>query len=119
MASQLLDGGQTSAFSPNRLHAFSTRQVQARIILFESEDDTDKRPSSKTSLEDKMKNWETTEAEQKASSLGGVVPGRADAFDVGLYIAFPLMVIASLAFAVFPLIMDKIDVSSVGPPPTT
>ena len=35
----------------------------------------------------------------------------------GLFIAFPFMVGASLLFFVFPFIMDKIDVSSVGPPP--
>lgn len=73
---------------------------------------------TKKSLEDKMAGWEASEEEIKASSLGGVVPGRSDAFDVGLYIAFPFMIIGSLLFAFFPFIMDKIDVSSVGPPPT-
>jgi hypothetical protein len=72
---------------------------------------------TKKSLEDKMAGWEASEEEIKASTLGGVVPGRSDAFDVGLYIAFPFMIIGSLLFAFFPFIMDKIDVSSVGPPP--
>jgi hypothetical protein len=49
--------------------------------------------------------------------LGGVIPGgdreRTDAFDVGLYIAFPLMIGTLLLFAIFPLIMGNIDVSSV------
>ena len=72
----------------------------------------------KLSLEDKMKSWEATEEEQKAASLLGVVPGRTDAFDVGLYFLFPFMVISGLVFAFFPFIMENIDVSSVGPPPT-
>jgi len=57
-----------------------------------------------------MKSWEASEEEIKAATLGGVVPGtsiggakeaddagRTDAFDVGLYIAFPIMVISCLA----------------------
>ena len=65
-----------------------------------------------------MKLWEASEEDIRAASLGGVVPGRTDAFDVGLYIAFPLMVVSGLFFAAFPFIMDSIDTSSVGPPPT-
>jgi hypothetical protein len=30
-----------------------------------------------------MKGWEATEEEVKAKTLGGIVPGRSDAFDVG------------------------------------
>ena len=74
----------------------------------------------KMSLEEKMKNWEASEEEIKQASLGGMTPGaggKTDSFDIGLYIAFPIIVITSLAFAIFPFIMDKIDVSSVGPPP--
>ena len=70
------------------------------------------------SLQEKMKSWEATEEEARAATLGGVVPGRSDAFDVGLYIAFPLMVLSGLAFAIFPFIMENLDVDSVGPPPT-
>lgn len=75
------------------------------------------------SLQDKMSNWEASEEEIKAATLGGMNPGGLggrkgnDGFDVGLYIAFPFMILGSLLFAFFPLIMDKIDVSSVGPPP--
>jgi len=72
----------------------------------------------KKSLEEKMKGWEASEEEVKAASLGGMVPGKSDGFDIGLAIAFPIIVGTSLLFAVFPFIMDKIDVSSVGPPPT-
>ena len=117
-----------------RVHAFSTLlaftsnaaikgryasgSALSRHVLKTSEDDSSEGDAVKKSLEDKMKNWEASEEEIKASTLGGVTPGRSDAFDIGLYIAFPFMILASLAFAFFPLIMDKIDVSSVGPPPT-
>lgn len=56
------------------------------------------------SLEQKMKAWDASEEELKAATLGGVIPGgrdsgvgRTDAFDVGLYIAFPIMVLSCLA----------------------
>lgn len=90
--------------------------------LFESNTDESEEFSeaaTSASLESKMKSWEASEEEIKAATLGGVVPGRTDAFDVGLYIAFPLMVLSGLAFAFFPLIMGNIDASSVGPPPTS
>lgn len=79
-----------------------------------------------------MKSWEASEDEIRAATLGGVIPGsgnnkqavedgaeRTDAFDIGLYIAFPIMVIGCLIFAFFPLIVSNIDVTSVGPPPTS
>ncbi|KAL7450797.1 hypothetical protein ACHAWC_002646 [Mediolabrus comicus] len=66
-----------------------------------------------------MKSWEASEDEIRAATLGGVIPGRSDAFDIGLYIAFPIMVIGCLIFAFFPLIVSNIDVTSVGPPPTS
>lgn len=81
--------------------------------------------SSALSLEEKMKSWDASEEEVRAATLGGVVPGgsggdgRTDAFDVGLYIAFPIMVVSCLAFVFFPLIVGNIDVTSVGPPPTS
>ena len=78
-----------------------------------AEDTTDSSSTTTTtvSLEEKMKSWEASEEEIKAATLGGVVPGtsigggakeaddagRTDAFDVGLYIAFPIMVISCLA----------------------
>lgn len=92
--------------------------------------------SQNLSLEEKMKSWEATEEERKAATLGGLIPqpmtssstaevgggdgsdDRSDAFDVGLYIAFPIMVLSGLFFALFPFIMGSIDVDSVGPPPT-
>merc|ERR1711982_320119 len=75
--------------------------------------------TEKLTLEEKMKAWEASEEEIKASTLGGVVPGRSDAFDLGLYIAFPFLVLSSLLFVFFPLIVQNFDISSVGPPPTS
>eukprot|EP00560_Eucampia_antarctica_P008904 CAMPEP_0197822978 /NCGR_PEP_ID=MMETSP1437-20131217/293_1 /TAXON_ID=49252 ORGANISM="Eucampia antarctica, Strain CCMP1452" /NCGR_SAMPLE_ID=MMETSP1437 /ASSEMBLY_ACC=CAM_ASM_001096 /LENGTH=140 /DNA_ID=CAMNT_0043421895 /DNA_START=47 /DNA_END=469 /DNA_ORIENTATION=+ len=72
----------------------------------------------KRSLDEKLKSWEATEEEIKAASLGGLTPkSGVDGFDIGLYIAFPIMIATGLLFGIFPFIMDKIDVSSVGPPP--
>lgn len=93
--------------------AFSRRGLNSSNNDSSSEGD-----DAKKTLEDKMKSWEASEEEIRAASLGGVTPERSDVFDIGLYIAFPFMILASLAFAFFPFIMDKIDVSSVGPPPT-
>merc|ERR1719232_600344 len=80
-------------------------------------------PRISSSLEEKMKSWEASEEEIKAATLGGIVPGASNklssgtsGFDIGLYIAFPLMIIGSLMFALFPFVMDKIDVTGVGPP---
>jgi hypothetical protein len=81
--------------------------------------------SSSVSLAEKMKSWEATDEEIRAATLGGVVPGlsapglkgfdgnfgnndrggapggsRTDAFDVGLYIAFPIMVLSCLAVSI-------------------
>ena len=98
----------TQKYIPNTA-LFSTEQ---------NEEKEEKEENTSLTLEDKMKSWEASEEEIKAATLGGVVPGRSDAFDVGLYIAFPIMVISGLLFAAFPFIMSNIDTSSVGPPPT-
>jgi hypothetical protein len=99
-----------------------THPPQSTILRQSSENNNDneeeEQPKAKKTLEEKMKSWEATEEEVKAATLGGVVPGRSDAFDVGLYIAFPIMVVTGLFFAFFPLFMGNIDVTSVGPPPT-
>jgi hypothetical protein len=73
----------------------------------------------KMSLEEKMKTWEATDEEIKAATLGGIVPQqreRTEAFDVGLYIAFPLMVVSLLGFAIFPLIMGNLDLGDLEVP---
>mmetsp|Transcript_21701 Transcript_21701/g.43888 ORF Transcript_21701/g.43888 Transcript_21701/m.43888 type:complete len:144 (-) Transcript_21701:286-717(-) len=111
----------------HRIPAFTTAGSlgrRAALPLRASEKDDESSGSdtaARISLEEKMASWEATEEEVKAASLGGVVPqtkGRADAFDIGLWIMFPFMVVTGLTFFIFPFIMDKIDVSSVGPPPT-
>ena len=119
----------------NRKVSFKQKEVILLRPLYNSEnDDVDDSSSPTTprslSLEEKMKSWEASEDEIRAATLGGVVPGgssggrggaggRSDAFDIGLYIAFPIMIIGCLIFAFFPLIVSNIDVSSVGPPPTS
>lgn len=109
-----------------RFHQISYRAAEYRtqVVLWNTESETEEGEKPKMSLEEKMKSWEASEEELKAASLGGVIPKsmvgkeRTGAFDVGLYIAFPIMVITGLIFALFPLIMGSIDVDSVGPPPT-
>ena len=67
-----------------------------------------------------MAKWDATEEEVKAATLGGITPnssGAFDSFDLGLYIAFPIMFATLAFFGLFPVIMDNIDVTSVGPPP--
>jgi hypothetical protein len=102
-------------------HAEVSDDAEGEYVVSES--------STKMSLEAKMKTWEATEQEIKAATLGGVIPksssssssnnqDRSGAFDVGLYIAFPIMVMTGLFLAVFPLVMGTLDVSNVGPPPT-
>jgi hypothetical protein len=122
------------------LHSSKVLKLQQSIIVSPlsstENDNADSSTSSSTanlsSLEKKMKSWEASEDEIRAATLGGVIPGsgnnkqaaedgaeRSDAFDIGLYIAFPIMVIGCLIFAFFPLIVSNIDVTSVGPPPTS
>ena len=118
---------QADAFTPSswgsKMTLSDRTYSRSKSLLQESEDpqavDELKKEATKLSLEEKMAKWEATEEEIKASTLGGVVPERSDSFDVGLYIAFPFMVIGCFLFLAFPLIADKIDVSSVGPPPTS
>jgi hypothetical protein len=121
--------GFSSPSSSSLLTAATRKSSVNKITLYNTENDNDSSSSSSSaqSLEEKMKSWEATEDEIRAATLGGVIPGggrkddanRSDAFDIGLYIAFPIMVIGCLIFAFFPLIVSNIDVSSVGPPPTS
>jgi hypothetical protein len=103
----------------------STGEERLDNVLTGGVGDDGPKTTTTLSLEDKMKSWEATEEEIKAATLGGLVPQlrdnskeRNDAFDVGLYIAFPFMVVSGLMFALFPLIVGNLDVNSVGPPPT-
>ena len=87
-----------------------------------------------SSLEAKMAAWEATEEEQRAATLGGMIPKKVgapgretrtdqpstmDGFDIGMNISgiilFPLAVI----LATFPFWIGNIDIASVGPPPTS
>jgi hypothetical protein len=113
--------------SPSRVPCVASRCNSLAFVSAKSssrlrsvEDDTKEETSAaKISLEEKMKGWEATPEEIKASTLGGVVPKpRSDGFDVGLWIMFPFLIVTSLLFFVFPFIKDSIDVSSIGPPPT-
>mmetsp|Transcript_13363 Transcript_13363/g.33629 ORF Transcript_13363/g.33629 Transcript_13363/m.33629 type:complete len:144 (+) Transcript_13363:166-597(+) len=110
----------TDSFSTTSL-ARTTLPTKSSLVILRSEEEETTEPAAaaeKMSLEEKMKSWEASEEEIRAASLGGVVPQprdaeRTDAFDVGLYIAFPIMVLTGLAFAVFPFIMGNIDVSDI------
>eukprot|EP00578_Thalassiosira_sp_NH16_P015004 CAMPEP_0181111506 /NCGR_PEP_ID=MMETSP1071-20121207/19311_1 /TAXON_ID=35127 /ORGANISM="Thalassiosira sp., Strain NH16" /LENGTH=134 /DNA_ID=CAMNT_0023195403 /DNA_START=136 /DNA_END=540 /DNA_ORIENTATION=+ len=118
------------AFSPTSSFSLSSTTTGRFFPLPMAEGELDSLESiatdnKATSLEEKMKSWEASEEEIKAATLGGVVPGggnaaeRTDAFDVGLYIAFPIMVVSCLAFIFFPFLIGNIDITSVGPPPTS
>lgn len=95
-----------------RMWSSSTKGDDEAPLPFFAEFEDEAAP--KKSLEAKMAGWEATDGKAKAA----VPEERAQGFNAGLYVAFPFMIIGSLLFAFFPLIMDKIDVSSVGPPPT-
>jgi hypothetical protein len=112
----VVDNGRGGAFSfPLRSSADGNGDGETS-----SSSSSSSKSSSSASLAEKMKSWEATEDEIRASTLGGVVPGlsapgmkgfdgkfgsdkgttvggRTDAFDVGLYIAFPIMVLSCLA----------------------
>ena len=113
----------SAAFIPSRTQPNFLPIVKTYYPLYANEAD-DAPSETKLSLEDKMKSWEASEEEIRAASLGGVVPKgnsgeRTDAFDVGLYILFPIMIIGLGLFAFFPILVQNIDVTSVGPPPTS
>ena len=81
---------------------------------------TEAAEATRAGLDAKMAKWDATEEEVKAATLGGITPnssGAFDSFDLGLYIAFPIMFATLAFFGLFPVIMDNIDVTSVGPPP--
>ena len=70
------------------------------------------------SLEAKLKSFEATPEEERAATLGGMIPGSSgtDAFDISLYVAaIPLF--ASLAlFLFFPAIAPMLAGSDLPPP---
>ena len=89
-----------------------------------------------TSLEEKMASWEASAEEQRASTLGGNIPlvgmpgkpgfmtrtdqpSKLDGFDLGLNISGIILFPLCFVVLFFPFFMGSIDVSSVGPPPTS
>ena len=94
-------------------NVFVRNEVRKIRMTSDSNMDTplsDEEQDVKVRLEEKMAGWENM---PEASGKKGF-----DGFDLGLWVMFPFIVATSLLFFVFPFIMDKIDVSSVGPPPT-
>ena len=67
------------------------------------------------SLEDKMKSWEATDEERRAATFLGVVPKKLDSFELGLNIAFPIMLIACVGIAFFPFYAAQLA-GDAGPP---
>ena len=113
---------EAAAFRPALSNVPLTPRTSNTVMLMAEDGDESEgaRPETKMSLDEKMQSWEASEEEIKAASLGGITAGSkggTDGFDIGLWIMFPFIVATSLLFFVFPFIMDKIDVSSVGPPP--
>ena len=114
---------QVEAFAPPSSSVVGSVFTRSTVVVWENSDETaessDDEGPKKVSLEEKMKSWEASEEELRADSLGGVIPQpkeRTEAFDIGLYIAFPIMVLTGLAFAFFPFIMGNIDVSNIEVP---
>ena len=110
---------ETESFSTCAPLSLSRQGQRPSLLVVQKSTDEEssaEEPAEKMSLEEKMKSWEASEEELKAATLGGVIPQsreRTGAFDVGLYIAFPIMVLTGLAFAFFPFIMENIDVSDI------
>ncbi|KAG8460580.1 hypothetical protein KFE25_011355 [Diacronema lutheri] len=73
--------------------------------------------SGGSSLEEKMKSWEATDEERRAATLGGLVPGKLDGFELSLNVLFPLMLVSCIVVALFPLFSGFIDTSGAGAPP--
>merc|ERR1719517_46774 len=106
----------TTAFAPPSVRRITKqRSCLAPIFMTDAADaaSTDESAplTTSTSLEEKLRSWEASEEEVRAATLGGIVPGSGgersnDAFDVGLYIAFPIMVLGCLAFAFFPFLVQ-------------
>jgi hypothetical protein len=107
---------------------------KTRVVLMEDAE----QPSNtgQSSLEEKMAGWEASEEEQRASTLGGNLPlvgmpgmpgrmtrsdqpDKVDGFDVGMNISAIILFPLALLLLSAPIWLGSIDVSSVGPPPTS
>ena len=92
--------------------------------------------SGAQSLEEKMAAWEATEEEQRANTLGGNIPligmpglpgrmtrtdqpDKMDGFDVGMNISGLILFPLAILILTVPFWIGSIDVSDVGPPPTS
>ena len=92
--------------------------------------------SASKALEDKMKGWEASEEEQRAKTLGGNIPlvgmpgrpgrmtrkdqpTRADGFDITMGISAVILFPLAVILFTFPFWIGSVDISSVGPPPTS
>ena len=92
--------------------------------------------SASKALEDKMKGWEASEEEQRAKTLGGNIPlvgmpgkpgrmtrkdqpTRADGFDITMGISAVILFPLAIILFTFPFWIGSVDISSVGPPPTS
>ena len=120
------------------MHAVSRRNA-ALVRMSESDTDAAEETaasSGASSLEEKMASWEASEEEARSKTLGGNLPligmpglpGRmtrtdqptkADGFDVGMTISGIILFPLCFVVLFFPFFMGSIDVSSVGPPPTS
>jgi len=110
-----LDVAQSFAFisSSNGASAF---KVSGSIAMRASDSEsastsspTTNEPSAvKKSLEEKMKDWESTDEEIKEKSLGGLYVGRkTDGFENGLVLAFSVIAGSGVLFAVFSNIVGQ------------
>ncbi len=101
----------------------------------QSADESEPSSASKA-LEDKMKGWEASEEEQRAKTLGGNIPlvgmpgrpgrmtrkdqpTRADGFDITMGISAVILFPLAVILFTFPFWIGSVDISSVGPPPTS
>lgn len=107
---------------------------RARPIL--AQEDGEEAADGK-SLADKMASWEASDEERRATTLGGNLPGmvpglgppgrdtrtdqpdKMDAFDAGLNLSGIILLPLALLVASVPFWIGSIDVSSVGPPPSS
>ena len=112
--------------------------LEQRTLVAPIMEATEKPPSDEatSSLEEKMSKWDASEEEQRASTLGGNLPlvglpgkpGRMtrndqptklDGFDLGMNISGIILFPLAIILATFPFWIGNIDISDVGPPPTS
>ena len=113
------------------------RPLSRAILMADGEFADGSVPSSASkALEDKMKGWEASEEEQRAKTLGGNIPlvgmpgrpgrmtrkdqpTRADGFDITMGISAVILFPLAIILFTFPFWIGSVDISSVGPPPTS